>query len=180
MTSLGSHHDVAIITPGPVLRAGSNLTASCWIPDLGVRPALCSGRWAATVPSSLYRVLSPTSLSMALADSASRQASGDNLVLSQPQGTHILAAPASDRDASREQSILTCWSRNTKDLTCSWAPRRKGEPTLVPSDAVRRSVRITLIACYSAASPGTCTSSALWKSGWRPPNQLGFSDVITP
>lgn len=72
---------------------GSNLTASCWIhPDLGVHAS--SLFWTLNgqqLPSSLYRVLSPTNLSVTLAGlNASRQTSGDNLVCHNHKG-HILA-----------------------------------------------------------------------------------------
>jgi len=86
--------DVAIIYPqDPVLRMGSNLTASCWVhPDLGIHAS--SLFWTLNgqqVSSSLYRVLSPTNLSVTLAGlNASRQTSGDNLVCHNHKG-HILA-----------------------------------------------------------------------------------------
>lgn len=86
--------DVAVIYPqDPVLRMGSNLTASCWIhSDLGVHAS--SLFWTLNgqpLPGSLYRVLSPTNLSVTLAGlNASRQTSGDNLVCHNHKG-HILA-----------------------------------------------------------------------------------------
>lgn len=86
--------DVAIVYPqDPVLRMGSNLTVSCWVhPDLGVHAN--SLFWTLNgqqLPSSLYRVLSPTNLSVTLVGlNASRQTSGDNLVCHNHKG-HILA-----------------------------------------------------------------------------------------
>lgn len=86
--------DVAVIYPqDPVLRMGSNLTASCWVhSDLGIHAS--SLFWTLNgqqLPSSLYRVLSPTNLSVTLAGlNASRQTSGDNLVCHNHKG-HILA-----------------------------------------------------------------------------------------
>ncbi|KAF0044104.1 hypothetical protein F2P81_003262 [Scophthalmus maximus] len=85
---------VAIIYPqDPVLRMGSNLTASCWVhPELSIHAS--SLFWTLNgqqLPSSLYRVLSPTNLSVTLAGlNASRQTSGDNLVCHNHKG-HILA-----------------------------------------------------------------------------------------
>lgn len=89
-----SFPDVAVIYPqDPVLRMGSNLTASCWVhSDLGIHAS--SLFWTLNgqqLPSSLYRVLSPTNLSVTLAGlNASRQTSGDNLVCHNHKG-HILA-----------------------------------------------------------------------------------------
>lgn len=86
--------DVAIIYPqDPVLRIGSNLTASCWVhPELGVHAS--SLFWTLNgqqLPSSFYRVLSATNLSVTLAGlNASKQTSGDNLVCHNHKG-HILA-----------------------------------------------------------------------------------------
>lgn len=86
--------DVAVIYPqDPVLPMGSNLTASCWVhSDLGIHAS--SLFWTLNgqqLPSSLYRVLSPTNLSVTLAGlNASRQTSGDNLVCHNHKG-HILA-----------------------------------------------------------------------------------------
>lgn len=72
---------------------GSNLTASCWIhSDLGIHAS--SLFWTLNgqpLPGSLYRVLSPSNLSVTLAGlNASRQTSGDNLVCHNHKG-HILA-----------------------------------------------------------------------------------------
>uniref|UniRef100_A0A3B5M5Y7 Cytokine receptor-like factor 1a n=1 Tax=Xiphophorus couchianus TaxID=32473 RepID=A0A3B5M5Y7_9TELE len=125
---------VAIVYPqDPVLRMGSNLTASCWVhPELGVHAN--SLFWTLNghqLPSSLYRVLSPTNLSVTLAGlNASRQTSGDNLVCHNHKG-HILAGSCLYVGMPPEKPVnLTCWSRNTKDLTCSWAPGGKGETNI--------------------------------------------------
>ncbi|XP_014862343.1 cytokine receptor-like factor 1a isoform X2 [Poecilia latipinna] len=130
--SLSTH--VAIVYPqDPVLRMGSNLTASCWVhPELGVHAN--SLFWTLNghqLPSSLYRVLSPTNLSVTLAGlNASRQTSGDNLVCHNHKG-HILAGSCLYVGMPPEKPVnLTCWSRNTKDLTCSWAPGGKGETNI--------------------------------------------------
>ncbi|XP_074517568.1 cytokine receptor-like factor 1a isoform X2 [Sebastes fasciatus] len=130
--SLSTH--VAVIYPqDPVLRMGSNLTASCWVhPDLGVHAS--SLFWTLNgqqLPSSLYKVLSPTNLSVTLAGlNASRQTSGDNLVCHNHKG-HILAGSCLYVGMPPEKPVnLTCWSRNTKDLTCSWAPGGRGETNI--------------------------------------------------
>ncbi|XP_034050983.1 cytokine receptor-like factor 1 [Thalassophryne amazonica] len=85
---------VATIYPqDPALTIGSSLTATCCVnPDLGVHASslfwTLNGR---RLPSSSYRVLSPTALSVTLARlPASRQRSGDNLVCHNPGG-HVLA-----------------------------------------------------------------------------------------
>ncbi|KAM4723437.1 LOW QUALITY PROTEIN: cytokine receptor-like factor 1a [Anableps anableps] len=129
--SLSTH--VAIVYPqDPVLRMGSNLTVSCWVhPDIGVHAN--SLFWTLNgqqLPSSLYRVLSPTNLSVTLVGlNASRQTSGDNLVCHNHKG-HILAGSCLYVGMPPEKPKLTCWSRNTKDLTCSWAPGGKGETNI--------------------------------------------------
>ncbi|MEQ2258612.1 Cytokine receptor-like factor 1 [Xenotaenia resolanae] len=161
--SLSTH--VAIVYPqDPVLRMGSNLTASCWIhPDLGVHAN--SLFWTLNgqqLPGSLYKVLSPTNLSLTLVGlNASRQTSGDNLVCHNHKG-HILAGSCLYVGMPPEKPVnLTCWSRNTKDLTCSWAPGGRGETNISTQYRLKYKLRWygTEKECedYSHTQPYSCS-----------------------
>ncbi|MED6238963.1 hypothetical protein ATANTOWER_032905 [Ataeniobius toweri] len=161
--SLSTH--VAIVYPqDPVLRMGSNLTASCWIhPDLGLHAN--SLFWTLNgqqLPSSLYKVLSPTNLSLTLVGlNASRQTSGDNLVCHNHKG-HILAGSCLYVGMPPEKPVnLTCWSRNTKDLTCSWAPGGRGETNISTQYRLKYKLRWygTEKECedYSHTQPYSCS-----------------------
>ncbi|XP_044232042.1 cytokine receptor-like factor 1a isoform X1 [Thunnus albacares] len=191
--SLSTH--VAVIYPqDPVLRMGSNLTASCWVhPDLGVHAS--SLFWTLNgqqLPGSLYRVLSPTNLSVTLAGlNASRQTSGDNLVCHNHKG-HILAGSCLYVGMPPEKPVnLTCWSRNTKDLTCSWAPGGKGETNISTQYTLKYKLRWygkeKECEDYTHTQPYSCsitrdlhlfTPYEIWVEA---SNQLGraTSDVIT-
>ncbi|XP_034531761.1 cytokine receptor-like factor 1a isoform X1 [Notolabrus celidotus] len=191
--SLSTH--VALIYPqDPVLRMGSNLTASCWIhPDLGVHAS--SLFWTLNgqqLPSSMYRVLSPTNLSVTLAGlNASRQTSGDNLVCHNHKG-HILAGSCLYVGMPPEKPVnLTCWSRNTKDLTCSWAPGGRGETNISTQYRLKYKLRWygkeKECEDYTHSQPYSCsitrdlhlfTPYEIWVEAI---NQLGqaTSDVIT-
>ncbi|XP_062252483.1 cytokine receptor-like factor 1a isoform X2 [Platichthys flesus] len=191
--SLSTH--VAIIYPqDPVLRMGSNLTASCWVhPDLGVHAN--SLFWTLNgqqLPSSIYRVLSPTNLSVTLAGlNASRQTSGDNLVCHNHKG-HILAGSCLYVGMPPKRPVnLTCWSRNTKDLTCSWAPGGKGETNISTQYTLKFKLRWhgkeKECEDYTHTQPYSCsitrdlhlfTPYEIWVEA---SNQLGraTSDVIT-
>ncbi|XP_047183234.1 cytokine receptor-like factor 1a isoform X2 [Scophthalmus maximus] len=186
---------VAIIYPqDPVLRMGSNLTASCWVhPELSIHAS--SLFWTLNgqqLPSSLYRVLSPTNLSVTLAGlNASRQTSGDNLVCHNHKG-HILAGSCLYVGMPPERPVnLTCWSRNTKDLTCSWAPGGKGETNISTQYMLKYKLRWhgkeKECEDYTHAQPYSCsitrdlhlfTPYEIWVEA---SNQLGraTSDVIT-
>ncbi|CAG10337.1 unnamed protein product, partial [Tetraodon nigroviridis] len=185
----------AVIYPqDPVLRMGSNLTASCWIrSDLGVHAS--SLFWTLNgqpLPSSLYRVLSPTNLSVTLAGlNASRQTSGDNLVCHHHKG-HILAGSCLYVGMPPAKPVnLTCWSRNTKDLTCSWAPGGRGETHISTQYTLKYKLRWygkeKECEDYTHVQPYSCsitrdlhlfTPYEIWVEA---SNQLGraTSDVIT-
>ncbi|XP_038853256.1 cytokine receptor-like factor 1 [Salvelinus namaycush] len=119
-----------IFPQDPALPIGSTLTATCSVsPDLGLHAS--SLFWSLNghrLPSSSYSVLSPTALSVTLPGlPASRQRSGDNLVCHN-HGGHVLAGSCLYIGMPPVKPVnLTCWSRNTKDLTCRWAPGGQGE-----------------------------------------------------
>ncbi|XP_023996319.2 cytokine receptor-like factor 1 [Salvelinus sp. IW2-2015] len=119
-----------ILPQDPALPIGSTLTATCSVsPDLGLHAS--SLFWSLNgrrLPSSSYSVLSPTALSVTLPGlPASRQRSGDNLVCHN-HGGHVLAGSCLYIGMPPVKPVnLTCWSRNTKDLTCRWAPGGQGE-----------------------------------------------------
>uniref|UniRef100_A0A8C6TUK4 Cytokine receptor-like factor 1 n=1 Tax=Neogobius melanostomus TaxID=47308 RepID=A0A8C6TUK4_9GOBI len=189
-----STHVAAVYPQDPVLRMGSNLTASCWVhPELGVHAS--SLFWTLNgqpLASSLYKVLSPTNLSVTLAGlSASRQRSGDNLVCHNHKG-HILAGSCLYVGMPPEKPVaLTCWSRNTKDLTCSWAPGGRGETNISTHYTVKYKRRWyneeKKCEDYSVGRPYSCritrdlylfTPYEIWVEA---SNQLGWavSDVLT-
>ncbi|KAK5907478.1 hypothetical protein CesoFtcFv8_005326 [Champsocephalus esox] len=127
---LSSTH-VAVISPqDPVLPIGSSLTATCTLaPGLGLQAG--SLFWTLnglSVCSSSYSVLSPDTLSVTLHNlNGSQQQSGDNLVCHGADG-HVLAGSCLYVGKPPEKPVnLTCWSRNTKDLSCRWSPGGRGE-----------------------------------------------------
>ncbi|KPP66976.1 cytokine receptor-like factor 1 precursor-like [Scleropages formosus] len=128
---LSSSTQVAAIFPqDPALRIGSSLTATCSVSaELGIHAS--SLFWTLNgkrLPSNTYSVLGPAALSVTLDRlNGSRQQSGDNLVC-HGSGGHVLAGSCLYIGMPPEKPVnLTCWSRNTKDLTCRWAPGSQGE-----------------------------------------------------
>ncbi|XP_069042031.1 cytokine receptor-like factor 1b isoform X2 [Lepisosteus oculatus] len=134
LRALSSSAQLAAVSPqDPALPIGATLTATCSVsPELGLDVGALywtlNGR---RLPGDTYRVLSTTALSVSLAQlNGSRQQSGDNLVCHDNEG-HILAGSCIYVGMPPEKPVnLTCWSRNTKDLTCQWAPGGLGETFL--------------------------------------------------
>ncbi|KAM9761526.1 cytokine receptor-like factor 1b [Menidia menidia] len=132
---LFSFTHVAVISPqDPVLRVGSSLTATCTLMSPGVGLHAGSLYWTlngARVPGASYRVVSPGVLRMRVeALSGSRQPSGDNLLCHGPDGA-ILAGSCLYVGVPPEKPVnLTCWSHNTRDLSCRWSPGGGGETHL--------------------------------------------------
>ncbi|XP_076582219.1 cytokine receptor-like factor 1b isoform X1 [Chaetodon auriga] len=127
---LSSTH-VAVISPqDPVLRIGSSLTATCTLsPELGLHSSTLY--WTLNgmcLSSSTYSVVSPDTLSVTVHNlNGSQQQSGDNLVCHGADG-HVLAGSCLYVGMPPEKPVnLTCWSRNTKDLSCKWSPGGRGE-----------------------------------------------------
>ncbi|KAM4625072.1 cytokine receptor-like factor 1a isoform 1-T1 [Polymixia lowei] len=184
----------AIYPQDPALPIGSSLTATCRVnPDLGVHASslfwTLNGR---RLPSSSYSVLSPTVLSVTLATlPASRQRSGDNLVCHNPGG-HVLAGSCLYVGMPPESPVnLTCWSRNTKDLTCRWAPGGQGETFIRTKYTLKYKLRwygkekqcedyghTQPYSCYIPKDLALFTPYEIWVEA---SNQLGsaISDVIT-
>ncbi|XP_068599615.1 cytokine receptor-like factor 1b [Brachionichthys hirsutus] len=129
-TLLSSVYEASIAPQDPVLTIGSSLTASCTLsPELGLLSSTLY--WTlngAALPSSTYSVVAPDTLSITLHRlNGSRQQSGDNLVCHRSNG-HVLAGSCLYVGMPPEKPVnLTCWSRNTKDLTCKWSPGGQGE-----------------------------------------------------
>uniref|UniRef100_A0A673LNE7 Cytokine receptor-like factor 1a n=1 Tax=Sinocyclocheilus rhinocerous TaxID=307959 RepID=A0A673LNE7_9TELE len=185
---------VATIYPqDPALPIGSSLTATCSVnPDHGIHAG--SLYWTLNgkrLPSSAYSILSPTVLSVTLPRlSGSRQRSGDNLVCHN-SGGHVLAGSCIYVGMPPEKPVnLTCWSRNTKDLTCRWAPGGQGETFIKTKYTLKYKLRWygreKECEDYSAGEPYTCyiprdlalfTPYEIWVEA---SNQLGTatSDVI--
>ncbi|XDV27823.1 hypothetical protein PO909_031302 [Leuciscus waleckii] len=191
---LSSSTQVATIYPqDPALPIGSSLTATCSVnPDHGIHAG--SLYWTLNgkrLPSSTYSVLSPSVLSVTLPRlSGSRQRSGDNLVCHN-SGGHVLAGSCIYVGMPPEKPVnLTCWSRNTKDLTCRWAPGGQGETFIKTKYTLKYKLRWygreKECEDYNAGEPYTCyiprdlalfTPYEIWVEA---SNQLGTatSDVI--
>uniref|UniRef100_A0A8C2TKF7 Cytokine receptor-like factor 1 n=1 Tax=Coturnix japonica TaxID=93934 RepID=A0A8C2TKF7_COTJA len=126
--------DPAVISPqDPTLLIGSSLTVTCTVSsDLRLRAQdlywTLNGR---RLPASSYTALGPTTLSVALTRlNGSRQQSGDNLVCHSRDGG-ILAGSCLYVGLPPEKPVnISCWSKNMKDLTCTWAPGTEGETFL--------------------------------------------------
>eukprot|EP00076_Gallus_gallus_P007582 XP_003642939.2 cytokine receptor-like factor 1 isoform X2 [Gallus gallus] len=126
--------DPAVISPqDPTLLIGSSLTATCTVSaDLRLRAQdlywTLNGR---RLPAASYAALGPTTLSVALTRlNGSRQQSGDNLVCHSRDGG-ILAGSCLYVGLPPEKPVnISCWSKNMKDLTCTWAPGTEGETFL--------------------------------------------------
>lgn len=124
----------AVISPqDPTLLIGSSLTATCTVSaDLRLRAQdlywTLNGR---RLPAASYAALGPTTLSVALTRlNGSRQQSGDNLVCHSRDGG-ILAGSCLYVGLPPEKPVnISCWSKNMKDLTCTWAPGTEGETFL--------------------------------------------------
>uniref|UniRef100_A0A3P8V024 Cytokine receptor-like factor 1 n=1 Tax=Cynoglossus semilaevis TaxID=244447 RepID=A0A3P8V024_CYNSE len=126
-----NHTDVAVVSPqDPVLHIGSNLTATCTLnPDLGLHAG--NFYWTLNgirLSSATYSLVSSNILSVNLHHlNGSRQKSGDNLVCHGADG-QVLGGSCLYVATPPEKPVnLTCWSRNTKDLTCKWSPGGPGE-----------------------------------------------------
>uniref|UniRef100_W5LJA2 Cytokine receptor-like factor 1 n=1 Tax=Astyanax mexicanus TaxID=7994 RepID=W5LJA2_ASTMX len=184
---------MAMVYPqDPALLIGSSLTATCSVSaDHGLHAG--SLYWTLNgkrLHSSTYSILSPTVLSVTLTNlSGSRQRSGDNLVC-HGGGGHVLAGSCL-YVGSKSPSNLTCWSRNTKDLTCRWAPGGQGETFIKTKYTLKYKLRWygqeKECEDYSAGQPYTCyiprdlalfTPYEIWVEA---SNQLGSatSDVIS-
>ncbi|XP_036377650.1 cytokine receptor-like factor 1b isoform X1 [Megalops cyprinoides] len=192
---LSSSTQVAAIFPqDPVLRVGSSLTATCSVSaELGIHASTLF--WTLNgkrLPSSTYSVLGPTALSVTLSRlNGSRQQSGDNLVCHN-SGGHVLAGSCLYVGMPPEKPVnLTCWSRNTKDLSCKWAPGGQGETFIRTKYTLKYKLRWygREKGCedYNVGQPYTCyiprdlalfTPYEIWVEA---ANQLGTatSDVIT-
>uniref|UniRef100_A0A8B9JFP4 Cytokine receptor-like factor 1a n=1 Tax=Astyanax mexicanus TaxID=7994 RepID=A0A8B9JFP4_ASTMX len=178
----------------PALLIGSSLTATCSVSaDHGLHAG--SLYWTLNgkrLHSSTYSILSPTVLSVTLTNlSGSRQRSGDNLVC-HGGGGHVLAGSCLYVGMPPEKPVnLTCWSRNTKDLTCRWAPGGQGETFIKTKYTLKYKLRWygqeKECEDYSAGQPYTCyiprdlalfTPYEIWVEA---SNQLGSatSDVIS-
>ncbi|KAJ8003731.1 hypothetical protein DPEC_G00151400 [Dallia pectoralis] len=189
-----SSQTAAIYPQDPALTIGSTLTATCSVsPDLGLHAS--SLFWSLNgrrLPSSSYSVLSPTALSVTLPGlPASRQRSGDNLVCHN-HGGHVLAGSCLYVGMPPVKPVnLTCWSRNTKDLTCRWAPGGQGEIFIRTKYTLKYKFRWygreRECEDYSATQPYSCyipgdlalfTPYEIWVEAT---NQLGSatSDIIT-
>ncbi|XP_068175295.1 cytokine receptor-like factor 1b [Antennarius striatus] len=143
-TLLSSIYEAVITPQDPVLRMGSSLTASCKLsPELGLLSSTLY--WTLNgerLPSSTYSVVTPDTLSVTLHRlNGSRQQSGDNLVCHRANG-HVLAGSCLYVGMPPGKPVnLTCWSRNTKDLTCRWSPGGPGETHIQTKYSLRYKLR---------------------------------------
>ncbi|TRY62335.1 hypothetical protein DNTS_025871, partial [Danionella cerebrum] len=122
---------MAIISPqDPVLPIGSSLTAVCALStDLEITAR--SLYWTLNgkrLARNSYKVLSLTESSITLHHlNGSLQKSGDNLVCHQSSGEVLAGSCLYVGMPPEKPANLTCWSRNTKDLSCRWSPGSQGE-----------------------------------------------------
>uniref|UniRef100_A0A8C9VVS7 Cytokine receptor-like factor 1 n=1 Tax=Scleropages formosus TaxID=113540 RepID=A0A8C9VVS7_SCLFO len=189
------HFLVAAVVPqDPALLIGSTLTATCSVSsDLGLHASqlfwTLNGR---RLPSATYSVVGPTALAVTLPRlSGSRQPSGDNLVC-HSGGGHVLAGSCLYVGMPPEKPVnLTCWSRNTKDLTCKWVPGGQGETFIRTKYTLKYRLRwygrekeceprgtAEPYSCYIHRDLALFTPYEIWVEA---SNQLGSatSDVIT-
>ncbi|CAL8268351.1 unnamed protein product [Arctogadus glacialis] len=136
---------VAVIEPqDPALLIGSSLTATC---TLGAGAELQAGAlyWtlngrrlppSGPAPPGSPAPLGGRALSVTLRRlNGSRQRSGDNLVCHAGDG-RVLAGSCLHVGMPPQKPVnLTCWSRNTKDLSCQWSPGGEGE-TFIPTQYI--------------------------------------------
>ncbi|XP_029001487.2 cytokine receptor-like factor 1b isoform X2 [Betta splendens] len=189
---LSSSPPVAAVSPqDPVLPIGSSLTATCTLaPGSGL---LASALYWTLNGARLRGVASARVLSVTLPRlRGSRQRSGDNLVCHGPDG-RVLAGSCLHVGMPPDKPVnLTCWSRNTKDLSCRWSPGGAGETHIRTKYALKYKLRWygTEKECegYSSATrPYSCyiprnlalfTPYEIWVEAT---NQLGSatSDIIT-
>ncbi|XP_056614562.1 cytokine receptor-like factor 1b isoform X2 [Triplophysa dalaica] len=127
--ALAAH--LAVISPqDTVLRIGSSLTAVCTV-SAELEITARSLYWTLNgrrLARNTYRVLSPTESRVTLHQlNGSLQQSGDNLVCHRGNG-EVLAGSCIYVGLPPERPVnLTCWSRNTKDLSCRWTPGSREE-----------------------------------------------------
>uniref|UniRef100_H3DQM1 Cytokine receptor-like factor 1b n=1 Tax=Tetraodon nigroviridis TaxID=99883 RepID=H3DQM1_TETNG len=179
-SSLTRHHpDVAEVSPqDPVLPIGSSLTATCTLsPELRLlSSALYWTLNGETLPSSTYGRLGPHTLSVTLHNlNGSRQQSGDNLVCHSSDG-HVLAGACLYVGMPPEKPVnLTCWSRNTKDLSCRWRPGGLGETPSPPFTPYQMWVEATNP--LGSATSDTLTLDILDVVTTDPPTDVHVSGV---
>ncbi|XP_031431248.1 cytokine receptor-like factor 1b isoform X1 [Clupea harengus] len=122
---------MAVVSPqDPVLLVGSSLTATCTLsPGLELHASFLY--WTLNgnrLPSSVYHVLGPGALSVTLHNlNGSQQQSGDNLVCHGRKGEVLGGSCLYVGTPPQRPVNLSCWSHNTKDMTCSWSPGGPGE-----------------------------------------------------
>uniref|UniRef100_A0A665WBZ7 Cytokine receptor-like factor 1 n=1 Tax=Echeneis naucrates TaxID=173247 RepID=A0A665WBZ7_ECHNA len=128
----------------PVMYIGSSLTATCTLnPEFGLHASTLY--WTLNgmrLPSSTYGVVSSEILSVSLHNlNGSQQQSGDNLVCHGADG-HVLGGSCLYVGMPPEKPVnLTCWSRNTKDLSCRWRPGGPGETHIRTKYALKYKLR---------------------------------------
>ncbi|XP_041862527.1 cytokine receptor-like factor 1b [Melanotaenia boesemani] len=122
---------VAVVSPqDAVLHIGSSLTATCTLsPELGLHAS--TAYWTLNgvrLSSDTYSLVSSNVLSVTLHSlNGSRQQSGDNLVCHGADGSILDGSCLYVGMAPEKPVNLTCWSHNTKDLSCKWSLGGQGE-----------------------------------------------------
>uniref|UniRef100_A0A8C1Y3W1 Cytokine receptor-like factor 1 n=1 Tax=Cyprinus carpio TaxID=7962 RepID=A0A8C1Y3W1_CYPCA len=185
---------LAVISPqDPVLHIGSSLTAVCTI-SAELEITARSLYWTLNgkrLARNTYKVLSPTESSVTLHQlNGSLQRSGDNLVCHRSNG-EVLAGSCLYVGSPPEKPVnLTCWSRNTKDLSCRWSPGSQGETFINTKYILKYKLKWygkekdceeytgQLYICYVPRDLAIFTPYEVWVEA---SNQLGSatSDVIT-
>ncbi|XP_076880654.1 cytokine receptor-like factor 1b isoform X3 [Brachyhypopomus gauderio] len=192
--ALTSTSHLAVISPqDPALPIGSSLTVVCTVSaELGL--AASSLYWTLNgrrLARSTYTVLSPTELSVTLHRlNGSQQQSGDNLVCHRGSGDVLAGSCIYVGMPPEKPDNLSCWSRNTKDLSCRWSPGSQGETFISTKYILKYKLRWygkeKECEDYNTGQPYTCyiprdlaifTPYEIWVEA---SNQLGSSssDVI--
>ncbi|XP_059847359.1 cytokine receptor-like factor 1b isoform X1 [Hypanus sabinus] len=117
----------------PILTIGSSLTATCT-----VSPEAKVDSWdlywtlnGQKLSSELYTVVNNTTLMVTMKGlNGSQQQSGDNLVCHRADGRILAGSCLYVGLPPEKPTNITCWSKNTKDLTCKWSPGSRGETFL--------------------------------------------------
>uniref|UniRef100_A0A4W3HPY9 Cytokine receptor-like factor 1 n=1 Tax=Callorhinchus milii TaxID=7868 RepID=A0A4W3HPY9_CALMI len=128
ITPMGS-----VMPQDPILTIGSSLSATCAVTSESKIKSrdlfwTLNGR---QIPAELCRVVNETALRVTLRNlNGSQQQSGDNLVCHRADGRILAGSCLYVGSPPEKPTNITCWSKNTKDLTCKWLPGGEGEAFL--------------------------------------------------
>ncbi|XP_072450532.1 cytokine receptor-like factor 1b isoform X2 [Chiloscyllium punctatum] len=125
---------LAVVVPqDPILTIGSSLTATCIVNPEANADAQ-DLYWTLNgeqLPANLYSLVNDSALKVTLRGlNGSRQQSGDNLLCHRSDNRVLAGSCLYVGFPPEKPTNITCWSKNTKDLTCKWNPGGEGESFL--------------------------------------------------